>query len=151
MSKKYQINVYNWNTGRMESETVSASERRYFAKQEMEHAISQKYNNPALLSENDFPVQYTLFIDGEKAVSIAQKLCNGYCYTQFYGGQMEAVLDNLVAISFFPTRAMAYKAAKIAKQIFKSPVEMMEEKDFVLDTPEYGLVISTKQNVILTM
>lgn len=150
MGKKYQINVYNWNTGRMESETVSASERRYFAKQEMEHAISQKYNNPALLSENDFPVQYTLFI-GEKAVSIAQKLCNGYCYTQFYGGQMEAVLDNLVAISFFPTRAMAYKAAKIAKQIFKSPVEMMEEKDFVLDTPEYGLVISTKQNVILTM
>lgn len=148
MGKKYQINVYNWNTGCMEAESVSASERRYFAKQEMKNAISKKYNNPALLSENDFPVQYTLFIDGEKAVSIAQKLCNGYCFTQFHGGQLEAVADDCVAISYFPTRAMAYKAAKIAKQIFKSSIEMIEEKDFVLDTPEYGLVISTHQTTI---
>ena len=149
--KKYQINVYNWNTGCIESESVSASERRYFAKEEMENAISKKYNNPALLSENDFPVQYTLFIDGEKAVSIARKLCNGYCFIQFHGGQLEAVADNLVAISFFDTRAAAYKAMKIAKQIFGLPVEMVEEKDYVLDTPEYGLVISTKQTTILSM
>ena len=130
---------------------MSASERRYFAKQEMENAISKKYNNPALLSENDFPVQYTLFIDGEKAVSIAQKLCNGYCFTQFHGGQMEAVAEDCVAISFFPNRTTAYKAMKKAKQIFKSHIEMISEKDFVLDTPEYGLVISTKQTKILSM
>ena len=149
--KKYQIKMYNWNTGCMESESVSESERRHFAKREMENAISKKYNNPALLSKNDFPVQYTLFIDGEKAVSIAQKLCNGYCFTQFHGGQMEAVAEDCVAISFFPNRTTAYKAMKIAKRIFKAPIEMISEKDFVLDTPEYGLVISTKQTTILSM
>ena len=151
MGKKYQINVYNWNTGCMETETMSEPERRYFAKQEMQSATSEKYNNPALLSEKDFPAQYTLFIDGEKAVSIAQKLCNGYCFIQFHGGQMEAVTKNCVAISYFETRSAAYKAMKIAKKLFNAPIEMMQEKDFVLDTPEYGLVISTKQNVILTM
>lgn len=143
--KMHQIMI----NGKLKS--VSASERRFYAKQEMEYAITQKYRNPEQLSENDFLAQYTLFVEGKKAVSIAKKLCNGYCFTQFYGGQLEAVTDNLVSISYFPTRSAAFKAMKIAKQIFKTSVEMMEEKDFVLDTPEYGLIISTKQVAITSM
>ena len=107
---------------------MTKSERRNYAKYVMKH------------TENTSFTSYTLYIEGTEAVAITKKYCNEYCYSKFEEGQIEAVLENLVAISYFPSAVSAYKAAKKAKKIFNTTIKIVKENTEGYITESEGII-----------
>lgn len=56
--------------------------------------VGNGYSNPAFNT-----------IEGRRDVRICEKFLHGFCHRQFYGGQMEQVLYDLVAVSYIRTPA----------------------------------------------
>nr|DAP27008.1 MAG TPA: hypothetical protein [Caudoviricetes sp.] len=75
---------------------------------------------------------YSIYLDGLDQVAIAEKFCDGFCYRKIMDGttavgQVEPVLDNLVAVSGI-TKGNIEKVADALRRIgFSGPATVYED------------------------
>ena len=88
-------------------------------------------------------VYYVLSIAANCVKQLDEALSN-HCYCDFYGGQLEKVLDDLYIISFFPTEADALECLKSMRKmgiIEPVVIEVDEQEGSLVNCHEYKLFV----------
>ena len=75
---------------------------------------------------------YSIYLDGFKQVAIAEKFCDGFCYREIMDGdttigQVEPVLDNLVAVSGITKDNIEKVASALHRIGFSGPATVYED------------------------
>lgn len=95
---------------------------------------------------------YCLIIESPELHDIFEPYLNGRCYCQFFGGQLEWGRDDMYCISYFRTRAEAYKAVIILRKLgVTCPIDMTIGALTCEPYRTYGEKKTPKEKIIAAM